>query len=77
MSKDDKETDYFGFPPYLFLRATPTGVVIRGVIPITAKMTPQQQKIRLQRWWQNAIEGFRATPMGVVKNGVPNAILQP
>ena len=59
MNKDDKETDYFGFPPYLVLRATPTGVVIMGVIPITTKMTPQQQKIRFQRWWQNAIEGFR------------------
>ena len=38
------------------------GVAIRGVIPITAKIAPQKQKIRLQRrWhqrWQNAIKGF-------------------
>ena len=42
------------------------GVVIRGVIPITAKMAPQRQIIKLQwrwhkRWhkrWQNAIQGF-------------------
>ena len=38
------------------------GVAIKGVIPITAKMTPQQLKIMLQwRWyqrWQNAIPGF-------------------
>ena len=37
-------------------------VAIRGVIPITAKMAPQQLKIMLQwRWhqrWQNAIPGF-------------------
>ena len=42
----------------LTFRATPTGVAIRGDIPITAKMTPQQQNIRLQRRWQNAIRGF-------------------
>ena len=38
------------------------GVAIGGAIPITAKMTPQRQKIRLQRrWhqrWQNVIKGF-------------------
>ena len=38
------------------------GVAIRGVIPITAKMTPQQLKNMLQwRWhqrWQNVIPGF-------------------
>ena len=38
------------------------GVAIRGAIPITAKMAPQQLKIMLQwRWhqrWQNAIPGF-------------------
>ena len=38
------------------------GVAIRGVIPITAKMAAQKQKIRLHwRWhqrWQNAIQGF-------------------
>ena len=33
----------FSFPSILqYIRATPTGVAIRGVIPITAKMTPQQ-----------------------------------
>ena len=34
--------------PWVFhsrcLRATPTGVAIRGDIPITAKITPQRQK---------------------------------
>ena len=38
------------------------GVAIRGTIPITAKMAPQRQIIKLQwRWhkrWQNAIQGF-------------------
>ena len=34
------------------------GVTIRGVIPITAKMTPQRQKIRFQLRWQNDIQGF-------------------
>ena len=38
------------------------GVVIRGAIFITAKMTLQRQKIKLQwRWyqrWQNVIQGF-------------------
>ena len=38
------------------------GVAIRGVIPITVKMAPQQLKIMLQwrwhQWWQNAIPGF-------------------
>ena len=41
------------------------GVAIRGVIPITAKMASQKQKIRLQwRWhqrWQNVIQGFGVT----------------
>ena len=48
--------------PLLALRATPMGVAIKGVIPITAKMAPQRQIIKLQwRWhkrWQNAIQGF-------------------
>ena len=43
----------------LFLRATPTGVAIRGAIFITAKMTPKLEKSwlqwRLHRRWQNAI----------------------
>ena len=43
------------------LRATPTGVAIRGVISVTAKMTPKSLKTMLQRrWhrrWQNAIRG--------------------
>ena len=43
-------------------RATPTGVAIRGVIPVTAKMTPKSQKTMLQRrWhrmWQNVIRDF-------------------
>ena len=38
------------------------GVAIRGAIPITAKMAPQRQIIKLQwRWhkrWQNDIQGF-------------------
>ena len=33
------------------LRATPMGVAIRGAIPITVKMTPQKQNIRLQWRW--------------------------
>ena len=44
------------------IRATPTGVAIRGTIPITSKMASQQLKIMLQwRWyqrWQNVIPGF-------------------
>ena len=47
---------------YLYIRTTPMGVVIRGVILITVKMAPQRQKIKLQwRWYQrcqNAIQGF-------------------
>ena len=47
------------------IRATPTGVAIKDVISITAKMTSQRQKIRLQwRWhqrWQNAIQGSGMT----------------
>ena len=43
------------------VRATPTGVAIRGVIPVTAKMAPKSPKTMLQqRWhrrWQNAIHG--------------------
>ena len=46
----------------IMVRATPMGVAIRGAIPITAKMAPQQLKIMLQRRchqrWQNAIPGF-------------------
>ena len=34
------------------------GVAIRGVIPITAKMIPQRQIIKLQSRWQNIIQGF-------------------
>ena len=37
------------------------GVAIKDVIPITAKMTPQRQKIILQRKWQNVIQGFGMT----------------
>ena len=44
------------------LRATPTGVAIRGAIPVTAKMAPKSQKLSLQwRWyqrWQNVIRDF-------------------
>ena len=38
------------------------GVAIRDVIPITVKITPQRQIIKLQwMWhkrWQNVIQGF-------------------
>ena len=41
------------------VRATPTGVAIRGAIPVTAKMAPWKPKTMLQRrWhrrWQNVI----------------------
>ena len=43
------------------IRATSMGVAIRGAIPITAKMTPQRQIIKLQWRWQNAIQGFEVT----------------
>ena len=45
------------------LRATPTGVAIKGGIPVTAKMAPKSQKLVIQwRWhqrWQNVIRDFR------------------
>ena len=45
-----------------YLRATPTGVGIRGAISITAKMAPKASKTLLQRRrhrrWQNAIFDF-------------------
>ena len=42
----------------IMVRATPTGVAIRGAIPVTAKMAPKSQKTMLQRRWQNAIRDF-------------------
>ena len=35
---------FFKFKSIFFFRATPTGVAIRGVIPITAKIAPKSQK---------------------------------
>ena len=47
------------------------GVAIKGVIPITAKMAPQRQIIKLQwRWhkrWQNAIQGFGVTYLATLE----------
>ena len=44
------------------LRATPTGVAIKGFILITAKMAPKSQKLslqwRLHQRWQNIIRDF-------------------
>ena len=49
------------------IRATPTRVAIRGVIPITAKMIPQRQKIRFQWRWQNIIKSFGVTYLATLE----------
>ena len=50
------------------------GVAIRGVIPITAKVAPQQLKIMLQwRWhqrWQNAIPGFKVPYLATLEREI-------
>ena len=55
------------------VRATPTGVGIRGAISITAKMAPESSKTLLQRrrhrMWQNAIFDFEVPYLAPLERG--------
>ena len=56
---------------YRLVRATPTGVAIKGAIPVTAKMAPKSLKAMLQwRWhrrWQNAIRDVGVPYLATLK----------